>query len=298
MIRIAGCFFLVLLAAPAVVAAEPQPPKAAGPDSKDAALPVFVLAGQSNMDGGGKVEELPAELRLPQQNALFVRFWDTQFKPLDPVKLGKSFGPELTFGSEMAKGLKRPVGMIKLSSGGTSIEQHWNPTTYDKEKHVGELYKRLVDYVRGIQAKQKSIKVAGMIWMQGEADALYHSKTVEQYRDKLEALIDGCRKEFGNEELFFVCGRVNPPGGKYTKQVREAQGTVKRKNYAWIDCDDLEKHEDKLHYNTKGHVELGRRFAKAMLKLMEDGQKKAGAAAGATGPTPGSSSGPDKGSQP
>jgi len=270
---------LLLGSAAAAAAAEPAGTNAAkAAASKEEPLPVFILAGQSNMDGGGKVEELPAELKAPQQNALFVRFWGTEFKPLEPEKLGKSFGPELTFGNEMAKALKRPVGMIKLSSGGTSIEQHWNPTAFDKEKHVGELYKRLVDYVRGIQAKQKSVKVAGMIWMQGEADALYHSKTVEQYRDKLEALIDGCRKEFGNEELFFVCGRVNPPGGKYTKQVREAQETAKRKNYAFIDCDDLEKHEDKLHYNTKGQVELGRRFAKAMLKLMNESKEKAGAA--------------------
>ncbi|HOX05119.1 MAG TPA: sialate O-acetylesterase [Planctomycetota bacterium] len=238
-------------------------------------LTVFVLAGQSNMDGGGVVEELPAELKGPQASALFVRFWDTQFKPLDPAKLGKSFGPELTFGNEMAKGLKRPVGMIKLSSGGTSIEQHWNPVTFDKEKHVGELYKRLTGYVTGIQGKQKNVRVAGMIWMQGEADAKYHSKTVEQYRDKLEALIDGCRKEFGNEDMPFVCGRMNA-SGQYEKQVREAQTTVKRKNYAWIDCDDLERHADKLHYNSKGQLELGRRFAAAMLKLMNEAPKADG----------------------
>ena len=268
----------LLLLAAAAAAAEPPAPKDGKPTGQEGPPPVFVLAGQSNMDGGGVVDDIPAELKGPHSDVLFARFWGTELKPLEPAKLGKSFGPEVAFGAEMARALKRPVGLVKLSSGGTSIEQHWNPTTYDKEKHVGELYKRLVDYVRGIQAKQKSVKVAGMIWMQGEADALYHSKTVEQYRDKLEALIDGCRKEFGNESLFFVCGRVNPPGGKYTKQVREAQETAKRKNYAFIDCDDLEKHEDKLHYNTKGQVELGRRFAKAMLKLMNESREKAGAA--------------------
>jgi hypothetical protein len=273
-----GCrvVFLLLGLAAAAGAAEPAGTNAAKPAaSKEEPLPVFILAGQSNMDGGGKMEELPAELKAPQQNALFVRFWGTEFKPLEPEKLGKNFGPEVTFGAEMARGLKRPVGMVKLSSGGTSIEQHWNPTIYDKEKHVGELYKRLVDYVRGIQAKQKNVKVVGMIWMQGEADALYHSKTVELYRDKFEALIDGCRKEFGAPDLPFVCGRVNPPGARYIKQVREAQETVRRKNYAWIDCDKLEKNKDNLHYSTKGQLELGRNFAAAMLKLMEAKEKGA-----------------------
>jgi hypothetical protein len=269
--RVVAAALAGLLAAAAGVDAAEAVPSAGGE------LPVFVLAGQSNMVGAGQVAELPGELSAPHKDALFTRFWGTEFKPLEPAKLGKSFGPEVTFGSEMAKGLKRPVGMIKMAYGGTSIEQHWNPTVYDKEKHVGELYKRLVDYVKGIQAKQKNVKVAGMIWMQGEADAKYHSKTVEQYRDKLEALIDGCRKEFGVPDMPFVCGRVNC-AGQYIKQVREAQETVRRKNYAWIDCDQLEKNKDNLHYSTKGQLELGRSFARAMLKLMEDGQKQAGAA--------------------
>ena len=280
---VAAAALLALALAGRAPAAEPAP-------DKDAALPVFILAGQSNMDGAGTVEELPAELKGPQASALFVRFWDTTFKPLDPVKLGKSFGPEVTFGAEMAKALNRPVGMIKLAEGGTSLEEHWNPASQDKRG----FYRRLTGYVADIQTKQKNVKVMGMIWMQGEADAKYHSKTVGQYRDKLDALIDGCRKEFGAPDMPFVCGRVNPSGAQYLKQVREAQETCKRPGYAWIDCDDLEKHADKLHYNSKGQLELGRRFAAAMLKLVGEEQKKAGAA----GPTPGASAGPDKGSQP
>jgi len=258
--------FSLALAFAVAVAAAAGEPEAAG----DGPMPVFVLAGQSNMEGAGQVAELPAELSAPHKDALFVRFWDTQFKPLDPAKLGKHFGPEVSFGDEMAKGLKRPVGMIKLAVGGTSIEQHWNPASEDKRG----LYKRLTGYVTGIQAKQKNVKVVGMIWMQGEADAKYHSKTVEQYRDKLEALIDGCRKEFGNPDMPFVCGRVNC-AGQYIKQVREAQETVKRKNYAWIDCDGLEKGKDDLHYTAKGQLELGKNFAKAMLKLIEEQEKGA-----------------------
>lgn len=244
----------------------------ASPDGTNAPLPVFILAGQSNMEGAGTVSELPAELQAPQNDARVVRFWETQFKPLDPPKLGKSFGPEVAFGAEIARELHRPMGMIKLAYGGTSLEKDWNPASQDPRG----LYKRLTDYVHAVQVKQPDIKIAGMIWMQGEADAKYYSRTMEQYRDKLEALIDGCRKAFGNEELPFVCGRVNPHG-PYDQQVREAQESVRRKNYAWIDCDDLEKCPDQLHYSTQGQLALGRRFAGAMLKLMSEGQPSAGA---------------------
>jgi hypothetical protein len=185
--------------------------------AEDGPMPVFILAGQSNMNGVGRVEELPAELKAAQSNVLFIRFWETQFKPLDPAKLGKHFGPELTFGAEMARALGRPVGLIKLANGGTSLEQHWNPVTFNKEKGVGVLYQRLLKYLQAVRKKNPDIRIAGMIWMQGEADAKYHSKTVEQYRDKLEALIDGCRKEVGDDEMPFVCGRMNA-SGKYEKQ--------------------------------------------------------------------------------
>jgi len=232
---------------------------AAGGESQE--LPVFVLAGQSNMAGGGQPPELPTEFKTSNMDVLFVQFWDMEFKPLD-LKVSKSFGPEVTFGAEMVKAFKRPIGMVKMAYGGTSLEEHWNPASEDKRG----LYKRLTGYVVGIKAKQ-NVKVAGMIWMQGEADAKYHSKTVAQYRDKLEALIDGCRREFGNDVMPFVCGRMNA-SGPFEKQVREAQETVQRNHYAWIDCDDLEKNADKLHYNTNGQLELGRRFAAATLKLM------------------------------
>jgi len=268
MIKFALASFLLLLALAGTAAELPA--------IKDGPLPVFVLAGQSNMDGSGQAEELPDELKGLLADVLFTRFWGTELKPLVPAKVCKNFGPEVTFGVEMAGHLKRPVGLIKLSSGGTSLEEHWNPASQDKRG----LYLRLTGYVTGIQAKQMNIRIMGMLWMQGEADAKYHSKTVEQYREKLEALIDGCRKEFDAPDMPFVCGRVNPPGAAYIKQVREAQETVKRKHYAWIDCDGLEKHEDKLHYNTKGQLELGRRFAQAMLKLLEPGEKKSGAEPG------------------
>jgi len=251
--RITGLLLILAVAAPA---AQPGGP-----------MPVFILAGQSNMAGSGRVEELPHELAGVQQDVRFINFWSTDFKPLDSAKLGKSFGPEVTFGREMALAMGRPVGLIKLAVGGTSIEQHWNPAVFDKEKHVGELYQRLRKYVEDVRKVHPDIRIAGMIWMQGEADARYHAKSVEQYREKLEALIDGYRQAFGIESLPFVCGRVNPPNYPYQKNVRAAQEGVTRQSYAWIDCDDLAMHDDKLHFNTAGQIELGRRFAAAMVKL-------------------------------
>ena len=243
----------------------------AAEDAADYVLPVFVLAGQSNMVGGGKVAQLPEELKAPQKEALFVQFWGSKWAPLTPKK---SFGPEVSFAREMTRELKRSIGIIKLASGGTSLAVHWNPVkTEPKKKGTGGMYRRLIGYVRRLKKTHKNIQIVGMVWMQGEADSRYHAKTMEGYRDNLEILIDNCRREFGNKDMAFVCGRVNPPNWPYQKQVREAQETVRRENYSWIDCDGLAKHKDKLHYNTQGQVQLGKKFAEAMLKLAK--QKRA-----------------------
>jgi hypothetical protein len=39
--------------------------------------------------------------------------------------------------------------------------------------------------------------------------------------------------------------------------------------YSFVNCDTLEKTHDRLHYNTHGLVDLGYRFADAMLMLMQ-----------------------------
>jgi hypothetical protein len=75
----------LLLAPPSLHGAE----KSAGD-----VLPVFILAGQSNMAGGGNAEELPDDLKAPQKDALFVQFWGSRWTPLS--QKGR-FGPEVGF---------------------------------------------------------------------------------------------------------------------------------------------------------------------------------------------------------
>jgi carbohydrate esterase-like sialic acid-specific acetylesterase len=261
-VRIVTSMVVLLVASSALGAEKPA----------DDVLPVSILAGQSNMAGGGRVKELPDDLKAPQKDALFVQFWGSKWAPLTPKK---NFGPEIGFAREMTRELKRSIGIIKLASGGTSMAFHWNPVkTEPKKKGTGVMYKRLVGYVKRLQKTHKNIRIVGMLWMQGEADSRYYARAMESYRDNLETLIDNCRREFGNENMAFVCGRINPPNWPYQKQVRQAQETARRKNYAWIDCDDLTMHKDKLHYNTEGQLGLGKKFAEAMLKLMKQKGEK------------------------
>ena len=231
-------------------------------------LQVFILAGQSNMVGVGAKEllSLPKEMQAAQESVLFAEYWADDFKPLLPKN---NIGPEVSFGYEMSKALKKKIALAKLAVGGTSIEVDWNPSEYNKEKSIGSLYKRLTEYVSSLKSKHKNIKIVGLLWMQGEADSRYHAKSVDQYKLKLEKLIDNFRKEFDSPDMFFICGRINTPADwPYRKNVRDAQESIKKKGYAWIDCDDLELGPDKLHFTLKGQVEIGKKYAEKMLTLM------------------------------
>lgn len=240
-------------------------------------MPVFIMAGQSNMVGVSaktNIENLPPELQKSFPQVLFTEFWGKKFNPLVPKN---DIGPEFGFGKEFSASMGQTIGIIKLASGGTSLKQHWNPDPllYNKEKSIGELFKRLTAYVVEIKKENPNIKIMGMCWMQGEADSRYGKVSEEEYRKMLEMFVEGCRKEMDEPEMAFVCGRVVPPKDWPNRDnVRKAQETVTSKNYAWVDCDSFELGKDNLHFTAKGQLALGASMAKAMEGLLKKKESK------------------------
>ena len=110
---------------------------------------VFILAGQSNMDGRGDASKLTeSEMKLlakaskkihfvykgtvGEGNAIryngaldFTNLWSFVKQKF---KVEKCFGPELFFGVELVKNYsKQDYLFIKRSQGGTSLYGAWNP---------------------------------------------------------------------------------------------------------------------------------------------------------------------------
>lgn len=219
-------------------------------------LDVYICAGQSNMAGAAVPEELPPELQGPYKEILM--FSGNEWVPLQP---GKRVGPEISFAVEMQKKLNRPVGIIKLALGGKNLAKDWNPALPQS------LYAQLKQMVDAA-GKARDIRIAGMIWMQGENDSRYPDMATA-YSQNLTNLILTARTDFNSPSMLFVAGRVNPPVNKYTSSsvVRAAQETCAVPLYAFIDCDDLTKNADNLHYDAAGLVEMGRRFSQSVLNL-------------------------------
>jgi hypothetical protein len=218
---------------------------------KERPLKVFVLAGTSNMLGApAKIENLPEELRQPLKDVLIHKGdWV-------PLEAGKTLvGNEATFGLAMSKHLGEPIGIWWVSAASTS-----------QKSPVGAV----ATYVRQAQDKGRPVVVVGML-----ADVSYFDggkdETAKAYGENLVRWVEETRGLLGNAELPIVMNRAIPPGQNrpLLELVRNAQDAAKLPKFRVFDCDDVQRGADKIHFNTAGRLEIGKRFAAAMIELMK-----------------------------
>ena len=230
---------------------------------------VFILAGQSNMAGQGIAAELaPAYRRVPAN----VEYYYNGYKT--PLNRFKHFGPEIGFAHEISRRFPNTkIKLIKFAVGGTSLfawAPRWNPAKASSTGNAsaGPLFKKLIKTVN-IQFNGKNAKLAGILWMQGEADAKY-LPAAKQYAGNLNRFINALRSKLHSPNALFIMGSVNPPLALFpsTPIVQKAQQVSARRirNLRLIKTDDLGKRSDHVHYNTSGQIELGKRFARAYLR--------------------------------
>ncbi len=239
---------------------------------------VFLLAGQSNMDGCGVGEELPEKYRITPKN---VNLWDNKLKTW--VELGETsfsnarnhqFGPEMEFSHRMSKAYPdHNIRIIKTSGGGTKLFNQWIPE--------GGMYRRFNINIRNALHNLDSInqiyEICGMLWMQGESD----SETFEMasaYEENLKIFFYAIREEMNVPELPIVMSRISscllketPWVFDQTPIVQKAQEAVADTdpNVLIINTDKLSTLWDNTHFDTKAQLKLGGKMAKLMLKALK-----------------------------
>jgi len=227
------------------------------------ALKVFILAGQSNMVGKqSKIKELPLHLQNEQAAAFF--FSGGKWLKLCAGKTEKKgFGPEISFAERTAQSLKEPIGIIKVSVGGTSLARDWSP------QRKNSLYCKLLEKVNEAR-KSRPLSIIGMLWMQGGRDAR-NFRMAKAYKENLVNFINKARSDFKSPQMIFICGRSAAPLNKYPSitLVRKAQENIDLPGYSWLDCDSIPKGKDGVHYSTAGQVKSGYLFADEAIKLIK-----------------------------
>ena len=238
-------FFLVLVAGPLSAA--------------DANFHLYLLIGQSNMAGRGKVT-LEDKVAVPR--VLMLNKANEWVSAVDPISFDKKIaGVSLgrTFGLEMAKANQEiKIGLIPCAVGGTPIRR-WQQN--------GDLYQAAL---RRAKTAQQAGVIKGILWHQGESDS-GKAETAKIYEQQLHAMITAWRKDLKNPIVPVVVGEL----GQFWKRA-EHKATVdtalktlpaKVKHTAWVTSAGLNHKGDGVHFDATGYRELGKRYAAALRTL-------------------------------
>ena len=230
---------------------------------------VFLLGGQSNMNGLGTNSELTSPYNAAQTN---VAFWSAG----DWVDLAPGFGsdanyfgPEVSFGYTVKQALPtNDVYLVKHAVNGTALYNDWAPGS-------GPQYLGFMSTARSaiadLEAGKIDYEIAGMLWLQGESDALENQGAA--YETNLRNFIADMRTQFDSPELPFYMARVREFYGTAEQSglVRTAQVVVAESTefVEWFDTDSYNPLIEGGHYNTEGEINIGIDFANIYLGLYE-----------------------------
>lgn len=226
-------------------------------------MEIYLLIGQSNMAGRATIEEQD----LDSINNVFlftgneVKPWEKAANPLNKYSTVRKkmsmqkLGPGYGFALEMAKVRHgKKIGLVVNAKGGTSIEE-WKP---------GDTL-----YNEAISQTKKALKhgvLKGVIWHQGEANSSKYNK----YMPKITILIESLRKDFNLPDLPFVAGQLSPAKpqrNNFNQMILELPNKVK---HTAVVSSENTTTIDSTHFDSASQRLFGKRYAEALLRLMED----------------------------
>ena len=220
------------------------------PDEKPGAankpIRVFILAGQSNMQGQGFIKADPRRnggkgsleslTRDPATADKFKHLLgkDGQWAVRDDVwihyldRKGRltvgygatedRIGPELGFGNVIGEASEEPVLLIKLAWGGKSLAKDFRPPSSGGE--VGPYYKEIVQRTKAVLGDLKTefpefgdrgYELAGFGWHQGWNDRINQAFN-DEYEKNMANFIRDIRKDLGVKDLPFVIAETGMSG--------------------------------------------------------------------------------------
>ena len=215
-------------------------------DASTAPVKVFILAGQSNMEGHGVVAMNPQRNGgrgslefLVQDAASSARFahlkgaegewavrddvWIWYLGRKGPLTVGYGaredrIGPELGFGHVVGDACNEQVLLIKIAWGGKSLAVDFRPPSAGGE--VGPYYRELFEHVDAVLGDLKThfpeydgrgYEIAGFGWHQGWNDRVNQAFN-DAYEQNMANFIRDVRKELGIEKLPFVIAETGMSG--------------------------------------------------------------------------------------
>ncbi|MGI9174794.1 MAG: sialate O-acetylesterase [Rhodothermales bacterium] len=234
-------------------------PDFAIPESLQGRLHIFILAGQSNMEGHASLEGyVPPPPPIAERLFIFTQdyTWQTAREPLNPAGVG----PSVAFAAEVARDEDVPVGLVPVARGGTSIRQ-WQASRRD-----GSLYAEMIK--RALAASHQG-EIKGLLFFQGEREAQGDSTDrTSIWSEAFERFAGDVRRNLGRPRLPIVFAQIGPNSKNLDRWrvVQEEQATVDLPHTAMIITANVPGARG-IHFSAQGYLEIGRRFARAYRRI-------------------------------
>jgi len=269
---------------------------------------VFILVGQSNMQGKGSVDQLKALATAPDTKAVYGHLLDRngQWLVRDDVWIwymgrkggltvgygspaDQRFGPELQFGHLVGDALDNQVLLLKIAWGGKSLAKDFRPPSSGGE--VGPFYKETLQHITDVLANLgkelpdydgKGYEIAGLVWFQGWNDRINQAFN-DAYETNLANFIRDIRKDLKLPALPIVIGETGQ-GGVDEKHPRALSLMRHQAAVAAMDefkasvrfaetkrfYKDAPKCDGGYHFfgNAENFYNIGNAMGKAMLELL------------------------------
>ncbi len=224
---------------------------------------LFLLVGQSNMAGRGKIEPQDQQIH---PRILMLSKHGTWVPAVDPLHFDKSVagvGLGRTFALQLiTDDPKITVGLIPCAVGGSPIDS-WQPGQFypPTASHPWD------DAMLRARMAQKSGLLKGILWHQGESDS--NQELAAGYQFKLDDLIVRMRTELQVPDAPFIVGQMGQfaerPWDEFRRTVDQAHQTLPTRvlRTAFVNSEGLQHKGDQVHFNSAAYRELGRRYASA-----------------------------------
>ena len=229
----------------------------AAPAEAEARIETWLISGQSNACGQGKLPALAAN-PLVEAYDLNADKWVVAQDPL-PGMGTTQLGPWHAAALEVAGATGKPLRLAGFAKGGMHIS-YW-----DRNE-------------RGWKALSETIKRAArnadvFLWYQGENDG-GSQLAGSAYQEALKKLVAAVRAEAGNPRMTAVIvqlSRWNDPRQAAYMPIREAQRRFVAEDGNALLVPALgRKHGDYVHLGREGQLELGGEIGRALLKTRYD----------------------------
>lgn len=240
-----------VLVAAVAASGKPTPPNASAHNDHAApSVKVFLLLGQSNMEGHGRINADPKRhdgkgslewaaknpssperlRRLLDKDGHWVARDDAWIHYLDRKgRLAPGFGvgedcigPELGFGQVVADHFNEPVLLVKLAWGGKSLAVDFRPPSSGGQ--VGPFYTEVITRAKdllsnlkrefpelGDELGDRALEIAGIAWHQGWNDRV-NDAFVAEYQQNMANFIRDIRKDLGANDAPFVIAETGQGG--------------------------------------------------------------------------------------